>query len=272
MPDSENTVPLITPYFPEYAVGGETGLRALLGGTASALLGGTNAYLLPAEPWPRCKTCGNALLPYLQINVAAETTPGAFRARIPPLREPGAGATLFQVFVCVAETDDGSCFEGWMLCTTEGDSWLVRTVPVDVGVDVGKLERALAAHGEVRDALAQEALFVPERVIARWNAGNPETMHDEVVWDYDDAYYAAHEPAEGLKLLGYPTLGKYQSRPIYSDGQCAAGDDGPHPDFSCLIQLGTRDEDNPLYTVGNTFIDQCDKHRDVFEPVCAGTW
>ncbi|KAI0364634.1 hypothetical protein BV20DRAFT_974197 [Pilatotrama ljubarskyi] len=273
--------PLITPYFPDYAEQTQTdsqdSLRALVSGDISAVFGGSNPYLQTGEEWPRCKHCQHTLVPYIQVNVSSERTPQAFREHVPPLQgADDGGATLFQLFICAAESDEGpTCFESWVVNYTDEhteDSWLLRRVRVDAvanGVSFG----GLGAHDAVRAALEEEDLLIPERVISGWRAGTPETVHWEVAdpETFDQAFYDAHEPAEGLKLLGYPVQGKFHCTST-DDGLCAAGDEGPHDAWRCLIQLGTREDDNPIYTVGNMFVDQCAQHPDVFEAVCSGSW
>ncbi|KAL1944836.1 hypothetical protein VTO73DRAFT_2456 [Trametes versicolor] len=263
--------PLLNPYFPKYSDETEDGLRALLSGEAvSALFGGSTPYLQADEEWPLCKTCGHTLIPYLQINLSSERTPQEFRQHLPPLESEGV--TLFQIFICAEETDSGSCFEAWVMQVEEGESWLVRRVRVDA--DATGLD-ASVAHDQARASL-EEDQFIPERIITEWTAGNPETEHWEAAGsgaDFDEAFYEAHKPAEGLKLLGYGVRGKFYNTSSGDPlGQCTAGDGGPHFDWRCLIQLGTRDEDNPIYTTGNIYMNQCEQHPEVFEAVCSGTW
>lgn len=256
--------PLLAPYFPKYSEGAEDSLHALLSGEVSAVFGGSTPYLQADEEWPRCKTCGHAFIPYLQINLSSEKTPQEFRQHVPPLVPEGA--TLLQIFICAEETDSGSCFEAWAMQVEEGESWLVRKVHVDA--DATGIVTASAAHDEARAKLDEEGQLIPERVISEWAAGNPETEHWEASSsaDFDEAFYEAHAPADGLKLLGYGvrgrsavsgartysesdtlTIGKfYNSTSDNALGQCTAGDDGPHFDWRCLIQLGTRDEENPV--------------------------
>ncbi|KAI0820896.1 hypothetical protein BC628DRAFT_1329420 [Trametes gibbosa] len=263
--------PLLTPYFPEYAEVTEHALRALLAGDVSAIRGGSTPYLAAGEEWPRCTNCAHELVPYIQINVSSEQTPAAFRAHVLP--PPGTGGTtLLQLFVCAEETDSGYCFEAWTMQQVEGngESWLLRTVRVVDTAGVGEPE-SVPAHDAVRAKLLEAEELLPERVISTWTAGRQETLDQESYWDYPEGFYEQHEPAEGLKLLGYPTLGKFYTSARDTEA-CNMGDDGPHNDWRCLIQLGTREEDNPFYTTGNIFVNQCERHPNVFDAVCAGTW
>ncbi|KAI0357207.1 hypothetical protein OH77DRAFT_1399680, partial [Trametes cingulata] len=267
-------IPLITPYLPRYSDETEDSLRALVSGDVSAVFGGSTPYLRADEEWPRCKQCQHTLIPYIQISLSSGKTPQAFRERIPPLQTDGA--TLFQLFICAAESDLGdSCFEHWVVQYSDehvNDSWLIRRIHVDGG-DAG-LASPEAEH-EASNA-ARRGPAPPERVILEWTAGTPETAHlEEDSGDFDDEYYAAHEPAQGLKLLGYPERGKFYCTSTDS-GECTAGDAGPHCDWRCLIQLGTQDEDNSVcrrfYTIGNMYVDQCSLHPEVFQAVSSGTW
>ncbi|OJT13255.1 hypothetical protein TRAPUB_10190 [Trametes pubescens] len=259
--------PLLTPYFPKDTDGTDDGLHALLSGEISAIFGGSTPYLQADEDWPRCMTCGHALIPYLQISLSSEKTPQEFRQHVPPFAHEGA--TLLQVFICAEETDSGSCFEAWVMQVEEGESWLVRKVHVDA--DATELGAASPAHDEARTKLDEEGQLIPERIISEWTARNPETEHWEVSSsaDFDEAFYEAHAPADGLKLLGYGVRGRLAARDARTDrkadvllttgkyyygtsddgkDQCTAGDEGPHFDWRCLIQLGTRDEDNSVGT------------------------
>ncbi|KAI0325545.1 hypothetical protein GY45DRAFT_1330162 [Cubamyces sp. BRFM 1775] len=268
--------PLVTPYFPHFRAdslcspGADT--AALLDGTISAVCGGLSPLLRKDEEWPQCKECGNPLVPYIQINVspACAGTPKAFQQAVPPL-EP-EGATFLQVLICSMTTDFGTCFEGWVNCITEGDSWLVRRV--SFAADFHDLADA-ATHKSICERLEEDEdiTVLPERVISEWTAGNPEAEHREG-WLYaaeDQEWYAEHQPAEGLKLLGCPVRGKYYNYTSAPDG-CTEGNAGAHESWRCLVQLGTREEDNPVYTTGNIFVHQCTLHPDVFEAVCSGTW
>ncbi|KAI0327853.1 hypothetical protein GY45DRAFT_1327040 [Cubamyces sp. BRFM 1775] len=263
--------PLITPYLPQYAEGAvEDSARKLLHGSVSAIFGGLFPFLHSDEEWPKCKECGNYLVPYLQINATSVNTPEEFRRRVPPL-EP-EGTTILQVLLCTTESDNGTCFEGWANCITEEESWLVRRIHFAAdGHDLADP----AAYESVRAELeeSEEITVIPERVITGWTAGRPETEHDEgyLYKPEDEQYYEEHEPAEGLKLLGYPIRGKYYNNTSLSDN-CQAGDAGSHDEWQCLIQLGTREEDNPIYTTGNIYVNQCALHPDSFEAVCSGTW
>ncbi|OJT03274.1 hypothetical protein TRAPUB_6141 [Trametes pubescens] len=216
--------PLLTPYFPKYSDERDDSLRALLSGEeVSALFGGSTPYLQADEEWPCCKTCGHTLIPYLQINLSSERTPQEFRQYLPPL-DP-KGTTLFQIFICAEETDSGSCFEAWVMQVEEGESWIVRRVRVDA--DATGLG-ASAAHDEARATLEEEDQFIPERVIAEWTAGNPETEHWEAAGssaDFDEAFYEAHKPADGLKLLGYGVRGTvlWVSVPRVTTGRTSTG-------------------------------------------------
>ncbi|KAL1942172.1 hypothetical protein VTO73DRAFT_6236 [Trametes versicolor] len=265
------TLPLLTPYFPKYSEGVDDSLYALLSGEVSAVLGGSTPYLQADEEWPCCKTCEHALIPYLQISLSSEKTPQEFRQHVPPLVPEGA--TLLQVFLCVEETAAGFCFEAWLTMQVEGESWLVRQVHVHA--DATGVGTASAAHDEAHGRLEEKGQLIPERVISEWTAGNPETVHWEACTgaDFDEAFYEAHAPVDGLKLLGYEVLGKYYYD-MGDDGrdQCTVGDGGPHSNWRCLIQLGTRDEDNPIYAIGNLFINQCERHPEIFKAVYSGTW
>lgn len=90
----------------------------------------------------------------------------------------------------------------------EGESWLVRQVHVDA--DATGVGTASAAQDEARARLEEKGQLIPERVISEWTAGNPETMHWEACTgaDFDEAFYEAHAPVDGLKLQGYEVLGK----------------------------------------------------------------
>ncbi|KAH9850460.1 hypothetical protein C2E23DRAFT_869922 [Lenzites betulinus] len=268
--------PLLTAYFPEYTEDTAHPLRALLAGTVSAIRGGSHPYLAPGEDWPRCQRCAHPLIPYLQINLASETTPTQFREHVHAAAPAGEGAgELWQLFVCAAETNAGFCFEAWTMQQAEGDGdgepWLLRTVRVDPASANAEDEGEDEAHEAVRATLADADEILPEQVIAAWMAGREETVDVESYWDYPEGFYEEHEPAEGLKLLGYPVLGKYYYSARDID-QCKVGDDGPHFDWRCLVQLGTREEDNPFFTTGNIFIDQCERHPQVLDAVVAGTW
>ncbi|KAI0667528.1 hypothetical protein C8Q78DRAFT_982223 [Trametes maxima] len=270
--------PLLTPYLPEYSEkdgqDGQDGFRTLFTGSISAVRGGSCPYLQPDEAWPRCKTCQHHLVPYLQINASSPGTPEEFRERIAtliPASEGARSATLFQIFVCAVETNDGTCFEGWVNCVEEGESWLVRAVQVDA--DANGIEESPAREA-VRVALEEEGILLPERFVVRWTPGNPETEH-EAADGYDEfgeGFYAAHEPVEGLKLLGYPIRGKYYNSSGSTDGFCAEGNSGSHFEWQCLVQLGTREEENSLYTTGNIYLNQCALHPNVLDAVCSGDW
>ncbi|KAI0631819.1 hypothetical protein C8Q77DRAFT_1129218 [Trametes polyzona] len=265
------SVPLLTPYFPKYAEEDkEESLHALLSGEVSAIFGGSQPYLQANEEWPRCKTCQHHLIPYLQVNISSTKTPEEFRQRLPPLSPEGA--TLFQIFICAEETDAGFCFEAWTMHVMEGESWLVRRVHLDPNAE--GVDEESEAHDAARAALDEEGQLIPERVIVEWTPGRQETEHEAANEDlnFDDAYYEAHEPADGLKLLGYPIRGKYYYGTSDPYGNCVAGDEGPHFDWRCLVQLGTRDDDNPIYTTGNIFVNQCVQHPDVLEAACSGDW
>ncbi|KAI0641664.1 hypothetical protein C8Q79DRAFT_1003548 [Trametes meyenii] len=268
-------VPLLTPYLPEYLEeDSEDGLRTLLTGSISAVRGGSCPYLRPGEAWPRCKTCRHHHVPYLQVNASSPGTPEEFCQRITTLIAENEGArapTLFQIFVCAVETDNGTCFEGWVNCVEEGESWLVRTVQVDA--DANGIEESPTREG-VRAALGEEGIFLPEQTIVRWMPGNPETEYEAANSDdeFDEELYGEHEPVAGLKLLGYPICGKYYNSPGCTDTFCVEGDSGPHFKWQCLVQLGTQEEENSLYTTGNIYLNQCELHPNVLEAVCSGDW
>ncbi|KAI8974269.1 hypothetical protein BD414DRAFT_539859 [Trametes punicea] len=285
-------LPPLTPYLPLYADGVQDGSRALLDGSISAVVGGSLPLLKVDEDWPRCKTCDSHLVPYLQISVSCPHTPKEFRHYVRPLQPEGT--TLFQIFVCATVTDDGTCFEGWVNCVTEGESWLVRTVHFAVdGHDLADP----ASHDSIRSALEEDedVLVVPERVISRWTPGKPEAFFEETPTgddeeddddaedyqdedeDEDDSAREGrqHLPVKGLKLLGYPVQGKYYNSSSEECEACeasGASNDVTHNKWCMLVQLGTQEEDNPLYTTGNIFLQQCTMHPNVFEAVCSGNW
>ena len=79
-------------------------------------------------------------------------------------------------------------------------------------VRLGRVVADPASYESVRTELeeSEEITVIPERVIAGWTAGRPETEHDEgyLYKPEEEKYYEEHEPAEGLKLLGYPIRGQ----------------------------------------------------------------
>ncbi|KAJ3005731.1 hypothetical protein NUW54_g4212 [Trametes sanguinea] len=261
----EADIPPLTPYFPEYSEDVADSRRALLNGSISAVVGGHSPLLKKGEAWPRCNTpnCNRYLIPYIQISLSSAHTPAEFRQCLSPI--DSEGTTLFQVFVCAATTDSGTCFEAWVNCTMEGNSWLVRKVHFAAdGHDVEDDTRYDAVRAEMQES-GEEIIEIPERVVSEWTAGPQERYtEDECFSDDEDEEGDEDEdgdeeeeedggrpdragcPKKGLKLLGYPTRGKYYSStsPDGSDS-CEAGDAGPHAEWRCLIQLGTRDEDNP---------------------------
>ncbi|OSD02107.1 hypothetical protein PYCCODRAFT_1368158 [Trametes coccinea BRFM310] len=287
----ETELPPLTPYFPEYSEDVSDSRRALLDGSVSAIVGGHSPLLRKGEGWPRCNTpdCNHYLIPYIQISLSSTQTPADFRRCLSPIEQEGT--TLFQVFVCAAMTDSGTCFESWVNCVMEGESWLVRKVHFAAdGHDVEDDARYDTVRSEMEES-GEEIIQIPERVVAEWKAGQQERYtedecfsdeedEDEGDGDADDSGEEddtctdrAGCPKKGLKLLGYPTRGKfYNSTSPGGNESCEAGDAGPHYKWRCLIQLGTRDEDNPMYSCGNIFLNQCTLHPDSFEAAISGTW
>ncbi|KAL7282915.1 hypothetical protein ACG7TL_002332 [Trametes sanguinea] len=329
----ESEPPPLTPFFPEYSEDASDSRRALLDGSISAIVGGHSPLLKKGEKWPRCNTpdCNHYLIPYIQISLSSTQTPAEFRRCLSPIEQEGT--TLFQVFVCAAMTDSGTCFESWVNCVMEGESWLVRKVHFAAdGHDVEDDAHYDTVRSEMEES-GEEIVEIPERVVAEWKAGpqerytedecfSDEEDEDEGDADADDDDLGEEDdtctdragcPKKGLKLLGYPTRGTvhlvctdlswrltfragkfYNSTSPGGNESCEAGDAGPHYEWRCLIQLGTRDEDNPvclaylepcwqtltlanirslqMYSCGNIFLNQCTLHPDSFEAAISGTW
>ena len=190
---------LVMPYFPTYTDNPVS--TNVLDPSVSAILGGSNPILLPNEEWPRCGQCeDNILIPYIQINVSSPHTPLEFRQKVAVEAQPGH-IVLLQVFIC-ANYGCADCFE-MRLVGAYDDVFLVRVIQVTPeSVNTATVD-------ETRSQLNANTFFVRQRVISGWKPGDPEVPHEEVNphLAYDDPQYLDHEPAHGLKLLGYPILG-----------------------------------------------------------------
>ena len=81
----------------------------------------------------------------------------------------------------------------------DGRAWLIRVLEVSTANS--------KAVEEMRDGMGPDVPFISERVITHWTAGRPEVEHDEVNWHVEKELYEQHEPAWGLKLLGWPIRG-----------------------------------------------------------------
>ncbi|KAI0758157.1 hypothetical protein C8Q74DRAFT_1221853 [Fomes fomentarius] len=291
MPDNDDTnVELMTPYFPSYSA---TAPPDIFDIRTSAIFGGSNPVLQPREEWPRCSVCDAHLIPVLQINVSSLGTPSEFRERIAVQPPPGQHVIL-QIFVC-AEDEEASCFSKSIIGGGGEGGFLVRVVRLAPGT-----ANTAAVHA-ARAEMGEDKFFIEQRVITRWVAGNPEMLHEAVSdEEYNEEIYQAHEPALGLKLLGYPVQGKFlcpsiERCPRYrthktsntdggddTDSQVGeGGNPGPlHADLyssgtplRCLVQLiNYEDENTPLNVIGNTWISQCEMHPDVIGMIIGGDW
>ncbi|CDO71895.1 hypothetical protein BN946_scf184940.g42 [Trametes cinnabarina] len=296
MRNTHTPPPHLTPYFPEYSQDVTDSRRALLDGSISAIVGGRSPLLKAKEEWPRCKTpeCNHYLVPYIQISLSSTRTPEEFRQYLSPI--DAEGTTLFQLFVCAKVTNGGTCFEEWTGCHMEGESWLVRKVHFAAD---GRDVEDDAHYNDVRAAMEteddgeEEVIDIPEQVVSTWKAG-PFERDVEDLWcssdeeeegdgvheseggdeeNEDPRAGGVHNPHKTLKLLGYPLTGKYYSTTSPNGmGNCESGNGGPHCNWRCLIQLGTRVDDNPMYSAGNIFLNQCIQHPDSFESAISGTW
>ena len=198
---------LLTPYFPVYSPSAEPSAPHILDPSISAILGGANPVLLPGEAWPRCAICGSHLVPYIQINVSSPQTPSEFRQKVGVRPQPGHSVIL-QVLVC-AEDESAVCFDESVVSGGGGDdepfpAFLLRVLQLSP-----ESINAAAVHA-ARAEMDVEKFFIEQRVIVGWTAGNPEMPHEAANFDYDEEAYQAHEPAMGLKLLGYPVQGRKQ--------------------------------------------------------------
>ncbi|KAI8968687.1 hypothetical protein BD414DRAFT_541342 [Trametes punicea] len=224
--------------------------RALLDGSISAVV----ATLSPTSKSASC--------PH---------TPKEFRHYVRPLQPEGT--TLFQIFVCATVTDDGTCFEGWVNCVTEGESWLVRTVHFAWTDMISPIQRRTILS-EVRSRKMRT--FSDAHGDDEEDDDDAEDYQDEDEDEDDSAREGRqHLPVKGLKLLGYPVQGKYYNSSSEECEACeasGASNDVTHNKWCMLVQLGTQEEDNPLYTTGNIFLQQCTMHPNVFEAVCSGNW
>ncbi|KAJ7183269.1 hypothetical protein C8R46DRAFT_1066432 [Mycena filopes] len=243
----------------------------------SMIIGGTVLYLKPGENWPTCATCSHPLIPFIQLNVSSEKTPAAFKALIPSVASPGqTQATMLQLFVC----PEFDCYDHSTIYSTDTRSWLVRIATVPLAIPPGDLPGGPEAREKIIKGVERDGTgFLPRRVVETWIPGKEETLHHELSWGQDETeeFYAAHEPEEGLKLLGHTVRGKYYC----ADDECPQGVQLPgqyHPRRE-LLQLGDRhcecEEDDPLgvmSTLGNTWIEQCIEHPEVVSLTMSGNW
>ena len=187
---------LLTPYFPVYATPEESSSSDIPDPDISAILGGSVPILKPDEGWPRCMACNEPLIPYIQVNISSPQTPQEFRERFATSSEPGT-TRVFQVFVCVSENE---CLTDTLVTgDPDGGAWLIRVLHVSTA------NRKTVE--EMRDGMGSDVSFISERIITHWTAGRPEVEHDEVNWHLSTELYQQHEPAWGLKLLGWPIRG-----------------------------------------------------------------
>ena len=201
-----NDLDLRTPYFPIYST---TAPADILSPDISAIVGGSSPILLPHEEWPRCSKCEEQeyLIPLIHINVSSPQTPSEFRQKVGVRPQPGHSVIL-QVLVC-AEDESAVCFDESVVSGGGGDdepfpSFLLRVLQLSP-----ESINAAAVHA-ARAEMDGEKFFIEQRVIVGWTAGNPEMPHEAANFDYDEEAYQAHEPAMGLKLLGYPVQGRNQ--------------------------------------------------------------
>ncbi|CAA7257415.1 unnamed protein product [Cyclocybe aegerita] len=238
-------------------------------GENSMLIGGASVYLSPNESWPICGTCSKPLVPLIQLNVSSPCTPEEFRVLLPSVLPPGqALATMLQLFVC--RTGDAECYTHSLLYSTSTCSWVLRIA------DVMRTPREVPhQHG------TPGPLFLPPRLVETWAPGKEETLHEELMWDQDDSeeFYAEHEPAPGLKMLGHSVRGKFYC----ADDGCPRPGAHVFPEWRDLFQIGGRfdfedkeeeDEDalETMASLGNTFIEQCVEHPDVLRLTMSGEW
>ncbi|KAI0641670.1 hypothetical protein C8Q79DRAFT_988709 [Trametes meyenii] len=287
---------LTIPHFPNYRDGHMDGassyiaelfnLAALAAGDISSIFGGTLPILNEGEAWPRCASCARPLSPYLQVNASSVHTPEEFRAVLfeledcPARHKEGSGdlTPLFQVFLCTKGGRDFSCLEQSASGAVSTPAWLIRCAKISTRSATG-IPRALAsAENTTAWGSIDPDFSLPQRVISSWTAGNPEALAIEAldelddIGDYDGAFFEAHGPASGLKLLGNAVLGKVNNISGPLNGRCTegAGDDldadGGHWDYRCLVQLGTPQlaGDHNFSTTGNIWVYQCKQHPDVF--------
>ncbi|RPD67388.1 hypothetical protein L226DRAFT_529739 [Lentinus tigrinus ALCF2SS1-7] len=259
---SETALDLVMPYFPVFPKNPAS--TDVLDPSVSAILGGSNPILLPGEEWPRCGNCeDNILIPYIQINVSSPQTPEEFRQKVGVEAKPGH-TVLLQVFIC-AEDGTAECFEQRLVGAYD-DAFLLRVIQIPPD------SANTAAVEATRAELDEDRFFIAPRVISGWTPGNPELLHEAVNNEIepDDPQYLEHAPAPGLKLLGQPVQGKYYTSIL---DQC------PKPvlreqdhNTRCLLQLGTDSEDGPVFTTGNTWIEQCTVHPEVLSMTIGGDW
>ncbi|KAJ3512453.1 hypothetical protein NLJ89_g3514 [Agrocybe chaxingu] len=237
-------------------------------GENSMLIGGPSVYLSPNESWPICGTCSKPLVPLIQLNVSSQSTPEDFRARLPSVLPPGeALTTMLQLFVCRTGAGDAECYTHSLLYSTSTCSWVLRVADV---------------MRTPRDKHETPALlFLPSRLVETWAPGKEETLHEELMWDQDDSeeFYAEHEPAPGLKMLGHSVRGKFHC----ADDGCPRPGAHAFPEWRDLFQIGGRfdfedkDEEDEealemMASLGNTFIEQCVEHPDVVRLTMSGGW
>ena len=135
-------------------------------------------------------------------------TPAVLRAsRVPAaLQKRLLHAVVLQIFVC-AEDENAECFQECIVSGGGADdspaSWLVRVVQLAPGA-----VQDPAAIAAARAELGEEQFFIDQRVITGWAAGRPEMMHEDANYDFDEELYEDHQPASGLKLLGFPVQGR----------------------------------------------------------------
>ena len=195
---SHSEIDLIMPYFPVFLESHSS--TNVLDPSVSAIFGGSNPVLLPDEEWPRCGRCKDILIPYIEINVSSPHTPDQFRQKVGIKAEPGH-SVLLQVFIC-ADDEGAYCFR-MQLTVNNDEALLVRVIQVAPGLEnTGAVE---AAHAQ----LDADRYLIARRVVSGWTPGNPEMEHEVFNrhFTHDDLQYLDHEPAHGLKLLGYPVLG-----------------------------------------------------------------
>lgn len=199
MPDNDDTnVELRTPYFPRYSTIAPPDIFDI---RTSAIFGGSNPALQPDEEWPRCSRCAAHLIPFFQINVSSLGTPSEFRERIAVVQPHPGQHVILQVFVC-AEDEGASCFSQSIIGGGGKGGFLVRVIRLAPGT------ADTAAVHAARVEMSADKFFIEQRVITRWVAGNPEMLHEAASYEeYNEEMYQAHEPALGLKLLGYPVHG-----------------------------------------------------------------
>ncbi|KAF8071617.1 hypothetical protein FPV67DRAFT_1411861 [Lyophyllum atratum] len=229
----------------------------------AAILGGDALYLHEDEDWPICPTCENPLIPILHLPLIANHPP-EFLALFEAHEE--RSKSNLQFLIC----SDSSCFEQTVV---QGDcAWLMRTVsPLAADtVCVGPREQNwLNVHSQ----LAEEELFKPIHVVTGWTEAKLEMVHEEdrpFVPDVSEDFYNEHEPAGGVKLLGYPTKGKFKCGD-WGNG-CPINEDGCK--WRCIIQLGSQENEafDLLDTSENCWIMQCEKHPEQRAFGLSGDW